>query len=274
MKLGISLLDCCHMELVMMKSLECYCLHCFKRQTLKLETWELQIAGFTRLLLGYVFITLHGENFTFLMRLDQIILTWDTWEQLCSFEQAMMTGTARFTLTCGDWVTGLNHRCHHLLCGLELLFFSALNLKSLLNRKHTTRLPEKPTHCLDQMSRLNNREHNTTLRICLIGLGANTVYEPKVKSDKASETLIDNLSFRSTIRLLILELLYNKEPFWLLLMFKLVWRRLSLYLLKVDMPMALLNWRSSSTKLVEPSAYSNMTKSRHWKHWLLTPWKN
>ena len=75
-----------------------------------------------------------------------------------------------------------------------------------------TRLLEKPKHCLGQMSRLNNREHSTTLRICLIGLGANTVYVPKVRSDKASETLIDNLSLRSIIRLLLLELMYNKEP--------------------------------------------------------------
>ena len=30
--------DRCHMELVMMKSLEFYCSHCFKLQTLKLET--------------------------------------------------------------------------------------------------------------------------------------------------------------------------------------------------------------------------------------------
>ena len=49
-------------------------------------------------------------------------------------------------------------------------------------------LLEKPKHCLGQMSRLNNREHSTTLRICLIGLGANTVYVPQVRSDKANET--------------------------------------------------------------------------------------
>ena len=57
------------------------------------------------------------------------------------------------------------------------------------------------------------QQHSTILRICLKGLGANTVYVPKVRSDKASETLIDNLSFRWTIRLLLLELMYNKEPF-------------------------------------------------------------
>ena len=70
----------------------------------------------------------------------------------------------------------------------------------------------KALHCLGHMSRLNSREHSTTLRICLIGLGANTVYVPKARSDKASETLIDNLSFRWTIRLLLLELMYNKGP--------------------------------------------------------------
>ena len=70
--------------------------------------------------------------------------------------------TARFTLTCGDWMTRLHHQCQHLLCGLELRCFSALNLKSLLNRKHMTRLLEKPKHCLGQMSRLNRQraQHN------------------------------------------------------------------------------------------------------------------
>ena len=61
-------------------------------------------------------------------------------------------------------MTRLNHRCHHLLCGLELLFFSALNLKSLLNRKHTTRLPEKPKHCLDpnEPTEQQRAQHNLT----------------------------------------------------------------------------------------------------------------
>ena len=52
-------------------------------QTPDPETWkrDLLTTGFIHLLLGYafiIFIILHGESCTFLMRLDQIILTGDT----------------------------------------------------------------------------------------------------------------------------------------------------------------------------------------------------
>ena len=59
------------------------------------------------------------------------------------------------------------------------------------------------------MSRLNN-QHNAA--ICPTGgHGANTVFVLKVKNAKANETLIDNLSFRSTFRSLLLELMFNKK---------------------------------------------------------------
>ena len=167
----------------MMKSLECYCSHCFKPQTLKLENvrtadhWLHTPVAWIRFhhtarnaRRELYFPDETGPDHTDLGRMKK------TLKELRSFEQVMMTGTARFTLTCGDRMIRLNHQCHQLLRGLESLCFSDLNLKSLLNRKHMTRLLEKPKHCLGQMSRLNNRERSTTLRIFLIGLGANTVY--------------------------------------------------------------------------------------------------
>ena len=75
-----------------------------------------------------------------------------------------MTGTAKFTLTCGDWMTRLNHQCHHLLCGLESLCFSALNLRSLLNRKHDKAAREakalpRPNEPTEQQRAQHNLTH-------------------------------------------------------------------------------------------------------------------
>ena len=75
-----------------------------------------------------------------------------------------MIGMEKCTLMCGELMIGLNHLCHH--TGLVWLCFNVLNLKSLLNKRHTTKQRVKQKHCLgprpNEPTEQQQAQHNLT----------------------------------------------------------------------------------------------------------------